>query len=296
MQAFLYVIGVILIAIGGYNIACDIYDVPTKQTVRAMQGAILQTGRKRESHVNAFVSKMARKFSHIIVIDKMKRAELEMSLRIAKKNMTPEAFILYIILIALVITSAFLPVSMVMESYTYLLLGALLGAALAAMQYRSILGSVEERRARVIRECPRFASYLAQNFANANRDILGLLQTYQYTANIPDFADELNTTIAEMKLGNYEVALIRMQQRVNHPAMTEIVRGLLGVLRGDDQTAYFERVCLNMKALEEAMLRLEAKKRPRKIMFFQFLIMGGTILMMAVALVTQLVENLRILF
>lgn len=296
MQAFLWLIGVILFAVGGYNIACDLCDVPTKKTVRAMQAAIRQNGTKKEGYVDAFVSKLARRFSHLIIMDDIKRAELENSLRIAKKNMTPEAFILYIVLIAVVISAAFFPVSVLLNNFIYSILGSVLGIALAAMQYRKILGSVEDRRARIVTECPRFASYLAQNFANANRDILGLFQSYQHTANMPEFAEELNTTIADMKLGNYEAALMHMQQRVNHSAMTEIIRGLNGVLRGDDQTAYFERVCMNMKALEEAMLKLEAKKRPKKIMFYQFAIMVGTILMMAVALVTQLIDSLQLLF
>ena len=78
--------------------------------------------------------------------------------------------------------------------------------------------------------------------------------------------------------------------------MTEIVRGLQGVLHGDDQTMYFERVCFDMKNLEQAILRKEASKRPRRITKYQFAIMAGTILMMAVALVTQLLDNLQVLF
>ena len=59
---------------------------------------------------------------------------------------------------------------------------------------------------------------------------------------------------------------------------------------------YFERVCFNIKNLEQALLRKEAAKRPRKITKYQFAIMAGTILMMAVALVTQLLDNLQVLF
>ena len=182
------------------------------------------------------------------------------------------------------------------ETIAMLGLGALLGVALAVMQYRRVTASVGDRRDRIVAECPRFANYLTQNLATQNRDLLGMLSAYQRTATCPDFAEEIAQTVADMKTGNYERALFNLQHRVDHPSMTEIVRGLQGVLHGDDQTMYFERVCFDMKNLEQALLRKEAAKRPRKITKYQFAIMAGTILMMAVARVTQLLDSLQVLF
>lgn len=41
--------------------------------------------------------------------------------------------------------------------------------------------------------------------------------------------------IADMKTGNYENALIHFETRIGSPMLSDVIRGLIGVLRGDDQ-------------------------------------------------------------
>ena len=292
----LFLLSILIFCVGGYHVTCELLELPSGKTRRTMQSAVRQNGIRHDGEVDLFVTSLAEKLHWLIRIDPVRRASLENVLKIAKKNTSPEAFILSIVLLALLVFAAFIPVAMVMGDIAMLGLGALLGVALAAMRYRSITASVGNRKDRIVAECPRFANYLTQNLATQNRDLLGMLSAYQRTATCPDFAEEIALTVADMRTGNYERALFNLQHRVDHPSMTEIVRGLQGVLHGDDQTMYFERVCFDMKNLEQAILRKEASKRPRKITKYQFAIMAGTILMMAVALVTQLLDSLQVLF
>lgn len=37
-----------------------------------------------------------------------------------------------------------------------------------------------------------------------------------------------------MKTGNYENALIHFETRIGSPMLSDVIRGLIGVLRGDD--------------------------------------------------------------
>jgi len=292
----LYLLSIVIFCFGAFHVTCELLELPSGKTRKTMQSAAKQNGIRHDGEVDLFVTSLAEKLHWLIRIDPVRRASLENVLKIAKKNTSPEAFILSIVLLALLVFAAFIPVAMVMGDIAMLGLGALLGAALAVMQYRRVTASVGDRRDRIVAECPRFANYLTQNLATQNRDLLGMLSAYQKTATCPDFAEEIALTVADMKTGNYERALFNLQHRVDHPSMTEIVRGLQGVLHGDDQTMYFERVCFDMKNLEQALLRKEAAKRPRKITKYQFAIMAGTILMMAVALVTQLLDSLQVLF
>ena len=292
----LYLLSILIFCVGGYHVTCELLELPSGKTRRTMQSAAQQNGIQHDGEVDRFVTDLAEKLHWLIRIDPVRRTSLENVLKIAKKNTSPEAFILSIVLLALLVFAAFIPVAIVMGDIAMLGLGALLGVALAVMQYRRVTASVGDRRDRIVAECPRFANYLTQNLATQNRDLLGMLSAYQRTATCPDFAEEIAQTVADMKTGNYERALFNLQHRVDHPSMTEIVRGLQGVLHGDDQTMYFERVCFDMKNLEQALLRKEAAKRPRKITKYQFAIMAGTILMMAVALVTQLLDSLQVLF
>ena len=66
-----------------------------------------------------------------------------------------------------------------------------------------------------------------------------------------DFGAELDQTIADMKTGNYENALIHFETRIGSPMLSDVIRGLIGVLRGDDQRMYFKMICFDMRQIEQ---------------------------------------------
>ena len=43
---------------------------------------------------------------------------------------------------------------------------------------------------------------------------------------------ELDITTADMKSGNYETALTRLETRIGSPMLSDVVRGLISVIRG----------------------------------------------------------------
>ena len=53
-------------------------------------------------------------------------------------------------------------------------------------------------------------------------------------------AAELSLTLEDMKTGSQEIALRRLDGRVNSPRVSDVVRGLISVLNGDDQRAFFQ--------------------------------------------------------
>ena len=61
-----------------------------------------------------------------------------------------------------------------------------------------------------------------------------------------------------MRSGSYEAALTRFEARFNSPLLSDIVRGLIGVLRGDNGVHYFQMLSHDMKQLELQRL----KQRP----------------------------------
>ena len=64
-------------------------------------------------------------------------------------------------------------------------------------------------------EIPRFALTVGQSLEN-DRDVLKILTSYRRVAG-KDFGAELDQTIADMKTGNYENALIRFETRIGSP-------------------------------------------------------------------------------
>ena len=98
-----------------------------------------------------------------------------------------------------------------------------------------------------------------------------MLETYQKHAG-PALKRELSVTTADMRTGSYEAALTRMESRVSSAMVSDVVRGLIGVIRGDDGVAYFQMMGHDMKQLEIQRLKKLALERPPKIRRYSFLL------------------------
>ena len=122
-----------------------------------------------------------------------------------------------------------------------------------------------------------------------------MLVSYRRIAG-PYLSQELDTTIADMRTGNYESALLRFQNRVGSNMLSDIIRGLIGTLRGDDQQMYFKMLVFDMRQVEQSMLRKEAQKRPKQMQKYSMLMLLCILLIYAVVLSVQVIESVGVLF
>ena len=143
-------------------------------------------------------------------------------------------------------------------------------------------------------ELPRFVATIHQELA-ASRDVLRILENYKKHAG-PDFAHELDVLTADMRSSSYEAALVRFEGRLASPMLSDIVRGLIGVLRGDDGRIYFQMLSHDMKQLELQRLKAQAAKIPPKIRVFSFLMLMCFMLTYIVIIVYQIINSLGALF
>lgn len=60
---------------------------------------------------------------------------------------------------------------------------------------------------------------------------------------------------------------------MNSPQLSDIVRGLIGVLRGDDSAVYFQMLVHDFKQIEIQRLKTKAQKIPPKIRKYSFLML-----------------------
>ena len=70
-----------------------------------------------------------------------------------------------------------------------------------------------------------------------------------------------------------KAALTRFEARLNSPMLSDVVRGLIGVLRGDDSTVYFQMLAHDFKQIELQRLKAQAQKIPPKIRVFSFVML-----------------------
>ena len=135
---------------------------------------------------------------------------------------------------------------------------------------------------------------IGQNLEN-DRDVLKILTSYRRVAG-KDFGAELDQTIADMKTGNYENALIHFETRIGSPMLSDVIRGLIGVLRGDDQRMYFKMICFDMRQIEQNNLKKEAAKRPKKIQRYSMMMLICIMIIYLVVLCTEVMGSLGAFF
>ena len=274
-----------------YYLTCAFADVPTRKTSRMMLMAQRQ-GKRRENIFDVYAAKVSSKIAPYVRLDKMKRASLERTLKIAGNSLTPECYVAKAWVIAGTVALCAVPMAFLIPLMVPVLIG--LAVALWFSTYYTAFDYVKKRRKRMEKEIPRFALSIGQSLEN-DRDVLKILTSYRRIAG-KEFGVELDQTVADMKTGNYEQALLHLEARVDSPLLSDVTRGLIGVLRGDDQRMYFQMITFDMRQIEQNDLKKEAAKRPRLIQRYSMMMLLCIIMIYMVVLCVEVFDSLGIFF
>ena len=105
-------------------------------------------------------------------------------------------------------------------------------------------------------------------------------------------AQELEITAADMRSGNYEAALTRLESRVGSSMLSDTTRGLIGVLRGDETDAYWANLALKFADYQRQLLKAEAQKVPNRVKRLSMCLLGCFLAMYLVVIVIQIIVSL----
>ena len=291
-MTLLALIAIIFFGFATYNLSTAFADIPTSRTSKMMMLAKKQRGTKNEQLLDVYITKVAKLFASYLRLDRLKRNKLQAALTIAGLELTPEVYTARAWVTAGAVGLCALPMALLMPLFVPVLIGT--AVALWFSTYYAAFDFVKKRRKLIEAEIPRFALTIGQNLEN-DRDVLKILTSYRRVAG-RDFAAELDQTIADMKTGNYENALIRFETRIGSPMLSDVVRGLVGVLRGDDQRMYFKMICFDMRQIEQNNLKKEAAKRPKKIQRYSMMMLICIMIIYLVVLCTEVLSSLGAFF
>ena len=225
-------------------------------------------------------------------LDRLKRNKVQRALDIAGLQLTPEVYTARAWVTAGAVGLCAIPMAFLIPLLVPILIG--LAVALWFSTYYAAFDFVKKRRKLIEGEIPRFALTVGQSLEN-DRDVLKILTSYRRVAG-KDFGAELDQTIADMKTGNYENALIRFETRIGSPMLSDVIRGLIGVLRGDDQRMYFKMITFDMRQIEQNNLKKEAAKRPKKIQRYSMMMLICIMIIYLVVLCTEVMSSLGAFF
>jgi len=279
------------VAAGLFFITADILKLPRLSTEKALLSAG-KAESKRMKSLDALFLGWAIKLSKLIHMDEYKRSRMLRTLNAAGLDMTPEVYTAYTIVKPCVMLLLAIPCLIIFP------LLALVVVVLAILVYfkesRKADEKVAERRDKIEAELPRFVATIEQELASS-RDVLTILENYKRHAGA-EFASELDILAADMRSSSYEAALVRFEGRIASPMLSDITRGLIGVLRGDDGRLYFQMLSHDLKQQELQRLKAKAAKIPPKIRVFSFIMLACFMLTYVVVLAMVILDSMALLF
>ena len=280
-----------LLGAGFYFILADLLKVPTLATTKAVI-AVTRREKKETKSVEAIVFDLAVKLSrHIKLSDYNKRKKAAI-LKSADIALSPETYIAQALIKAGLILVFLIPCLAIFPILVPVVI--LLSIAIFFKNYNSADEIVKKKRETIETEMPRFVNTLSQEL-KASRDILSILETYQKHAG-DDFRTELEITIADMKSGSHETALTRFEARIGSSHLSDVIRGLIAVMRGDNGVVYFQMLAHDLKQMEIQKLKMIAMKRPGKIKKYSFYMLACFLIMYLAILSMEIMNAFSNLF
>jgi len=281
----------ILLAAGLFFVLSDILKLPTMKTAKAMLGSGKES-KKAAKTIEAWIMSGAVRLSKYIRMDEYKQSRMANILKAAGYSMTPEVYTAYAITKAGAILLGVIPCLLLLPLVTPVLV--ILAVLTYFKETRKADERLKEKRDQIEGELPRFVATVEQTL-KSSRDVLGMLENYKKNAG-PAFVRELDVLTADMRSSSYEAAMTRFEARLNSPMLSDVVRGLIGVLRGDDSAVYFQMLAHDFKALELQRLKGQAQKIPPKIRIFSFVMLMCFLLTYMSIIALQILTSLGNMF
>jgi len=274
LQNLILILFALFLTAGLYLILAELFKVPTYKATKAILGTV-KKNKKKARNSDAALMELAAKLSKVLPMDEYKKRKLDATLKSAEIPMTAELYISQAIVKAALVLACAIPSLLVVPILSPAFI--IIGVAIYFSESTKADKLITARRQEIEYELPRFVATLTQEL-QASRDVLSMLETYQKNAGVA-LKNELAITTSDMRTGNFEGALTRFEARVSSAMLSDVVRGLVGVLRGDDGVTFFRMLSHDMKQLEIQRLKKLALERPPKIRKYSFMLLACMLLL-----------------
>ena len=254
MEGLLFLFGLFL-ALGLFFLAASLLHLPTIGAAKAMLGTAKQERKGAKTLETCFMI-LAVRLSHYIRMDEYKKSRMGNVLKASGMNLTPEVYQAYALVKAGTVLLAVIPCAILMPLLVPVVV--VLALLLYFKEGQKADEKLKAKREEIEGELPRMVATIEQEL-KASRNVIGMLERFKGNAG-PALTGELDILLADMRSSNYEAALTRFEARLNSPMLSDVVRGLIGVLRGDDSSVYFQMLAHDFKQIELQRLKAQAQK------------------------------------
>ena len=281
----------ILFGTGLFFILADAFSIPYYKTSKAV-ASISKLQKEKTSALELWFKDIATWLAKVLPMNPFKKSQLESDLRTAQMDISPEMFRANAIVKAMLVGVMVIPTAFIFPLLCPVVL--FLAVFLYMLEIKSVSKRIQGKRTKIEYELPRLVFNIEKTLKHS-RDVLYMLESYAKTAG-PELKHELGITAADMRSGNYEAAITRMESRVGSSMMSDVCRGLIGILRGDDTQMYWASLAIKFSDAQRQQLRLQAQKVPRKVKRLSMCLLVCFMMIYVVVILSQIVNSLGVLF
>ena len=287
MEIALQILIAAIAAIGLGCILADVFKIPKYPVSKAIT-SLGKRKNKKTNPLDIWLGDLANLIASKLKLNEYKRLQLKIDLESADMTLSPEQYVANAIVKALFIGAFAIP---------FLFFAPIISAVVVAIavviyfsEYKKVGNVIKEKRRQIEAELPRLVSNIDKTLVHS-RDVLGILDSYREHAG-EELRRELDITVADMRSGNYEVALTRLESRVGSSMMSDITRGLIGVIRGDETTVYWGTLNLKFSDYQRQNLKIEANKAPKRVRKLSMILLICFMLIYVVVIGSVLIGSL----
>ncbi len=280
-----------LLGIGLFFILADLFSIPTLKTTKAMAN-LTSKGKKKTKVLEVWLSDLAAFVAKYLKLNEYNRMQLKADLQTAGLQISPEQHIGNAIVKAGICGLIAIPAFFILPIISPLAI------ALVIMMYfkesKSVRTKIKKKREAIEYELSRLVFTIQKKIAH-ERNVLKILDEYREVAG-KEFQSELEITVADMRSGNGEAALIRLESRVGSALLSDLVRGLISILRGDETESYWTTLSIKFADIQRQLLNVQAGKVPGKVKKLSMVLLFCFMAVYLVVIMMQLMSSMGALF
>lgn len=241
-------------------ILSDVFRIPKYPVSKAIK-SLGKRKNKQISRLEIWLGDFSNLIASKLRLNEYKRLQLKADLESADMTLSPEQYVGNAIVKSVLV--AVLAIPFLFFAPLISLVMIIIAIAVYVGEYRKVGKIIREKRRKIEYELPRLVSSIDKTLIHS-RDVLSILDSYREHAG-EELRRELEITVADMRSGNYEVALTRLESRVGSSMMSDVTRGLISVIRGDKTDVYWGNLVLKFSDYQRTLLKAEANKAPKRV-------------------------------
>jgi hypothetical protein len=280
-----------LLGLSIFFIVSDLLKIPNIKTSKAINN-LSKRQKKKTKSIELWIKGLSIWLSKYIRLNEYRKMKIASDLQIANINITPELHIANAVVKAVFVGLLAIPAFLILPLISPVVI--VLAFAIYFKEINGVEEKIKAKRNAIDYELPRLVFTIDKTLKH-NRDVLSILERYKESA-APELKHELNITVADMRSANYESALTRLEARVGSSMLSDVVRGLIGVLRGDNTEMFWTSLSIKFADIQRQLLRQQAQKVPGKVKRLSMLLLLCFIAVYIVVIGMQIMTSLGALF